>query len=47
MTPGESLMPLLQDIASGQGVKETMESLNKLGDEGHKSIPMNLVMADN
>jgi len=29
------------------GVKELLAKLNRLGDSGYHSVPMNLVMADN
>ena len=35
------------DIAGGVGVKDLMAKFNDLGGNGYRSVPMNLVMADN
>jgi acyl-homoserine lactone acylase PvdQ len=47
MFPGESLIEIILDIASGMGVKELMDKIEDNGKQGHKSLPMNLVLADN
>jgi acyl-homoserine lactone acylase PvdQ len=47
MFPGESLLDIIQDMASGMGVRELMEKIEDNGADGHKSLAMNLVMADN
>jgi len=47
MFPGESLISIILDVASGMGVKELMDKIEENGNSGHKSLPMNLVLADN
>lgn len=47
MYPGEHLYGLVLDIASGMGVKEFIKSREDKGDDGYRSLPMNLMFADN
>lgn len=47
MFPGENFISLIVDIADGLGVKELMEKAELEGENGYRSIPMNLVLADN
>lgn len=45
--PGNELNGLLMDVADGMGVKQIMDNIIERGDEGFKSVPMSLVLADN
>lgn len=47
MFPGETLIDIILDVASGMGVKQLMDKIEENGKDGHKSLPMNLVLADN
>lgn len=43
----DSFLPIVREIANGISVKDLMEKINESGHRGHRSLPMNLVLADN
>ncbi len=47
MYPGDDFINIVKMFASGIGVKDLMETVQKNGENGYHSIPMNLVLADN
>lgn len=47
MFPGDDFINIVKHIANGMGVKELFETVEKECANGYKSLPMNLVVADN
>jgi acyl-homoserine lactone acylase PvdQ len=47
MYPGDDFISIIRHIANGLGVKDLMDKIEKECVDGYKSLPMNLVLADN
>jgi len=47
MYPGDNFINIVKYIADGIGVKDLMEKIELEGEHGYRSLPMNLVLADN